>query len=69
MTNDLNFTPVRRLGKHVRTRQVSPMELVETFLHRLSSLGPRYNAVVTLTDDLALQQARQAEKEIASGNY
>lgn len=69
MTNNLVFTPVRRLSEMVRTRQVSPVELTESFLSRLDSLGPRYNAVVTLTDDLAMQQARRAEKEIASGNH
>ena len=53
----------------VRTGQVSPVELAEFFLDRLERLGPRYNAVVTVTRDRALEQARRAEREIASGKY
>lgn len=63
------FTPIRDLGELVRTRQVSPVELAETFLHRLDSIGPRYNAVVTVTHERAMEQARRAESEIAAGEY
>ena len=63
------FAPVRRLTELVRTRQVSPVELVETFLDRLETIGPRYNAVVTVTRERAMTQARQAEEEIAAGKY
>ncbi|MEE8442272.1 MAG: amidase [Dehalococcoidia bacterium] len=63
------FLSVRQLGDLVRTKQVSPVELAETFLSRLETLGPEYNAVVTLTRDRALRQARQAEQEILSGRY
>ena len=61
--------PVRELGELVRTRQVSPVQLAETFLGRLETIGPQLNAVVTVTRELALQQARRAEEEIASGKY
>ena len=50
-------------------RQVSPVALAETFLDRLRTLGPRYNAVVTLTPELALTQARRAEQELAAGTW
>ncbi len=69
MTPDIVFTSVRGLGEMVRTRQVTPVELAEVFLGRLEELGPEYNAVVTVTRDLALDQARRAEQEIASGKY
>ncbi len=55
------FMSVRDLGERVRARQVSPVELAEVFLGRLESLGPAYNAVVTLTRERALEQARRAE--------
>ncbi len=45
------------------------MELTEIFLERLETLGPRFNAVVTVTRELALEQASQAEQEIAVGTY
>src|ERR1700675_4863556 len=63
------FMPMRELSTLVRTRQVSPVALAETFLARLETLGPQYNAVVTVTRKRALQQARQAEHDIAAGHY
>ena len=63
------FLSVRTLGELLRSRQVSPVELATTFLDRLDALGPTYNAVVALTRDLALRQARQAETEIRAGRY
>ncbi len=66
---DAVFLPVRELSKRVRTRQVSPVALTRLFLDRLERLGPRYNALVTLTSDLAEKQARQAERELGDGRY
>ncbi len=63
------FTPIRELGELVRTKQVSPVDLTETALSRLESLGPKYNAVVTITHERAREQAKRAEQEIASGSY
>ena len=61
------FRSIRELGEAVRTRAVSPVELTETFLDRLERVGPRYNAVVTLTRERARAQARRAEREVADG--
>ena len=63
------FCPLRELGELVRTRQVSPVDLTETFLERLAAIGPRYHAVVTLTPELARAQARRAERELAAGHW
>jgi aspartyl-tRNA(Asn)/glutamyl-tRNA(Gln) amidotransferase subunit A len=63
------FRPVRELAEAVRTRQVSPVALAEAFLERLERLGPRYNAVVTVTRQRALVEARRAEGEIAAGAW
>jgi len=63
------FRPLRQLAKSIRTGRVSPLALAETFLDRLRTLGPRYNAVVTLTPELALTQARRAERELAAGHW
>ena len=69
MADNAVFLPVRELGELLHTGQVSPVELAETFLDRLETLGPDYNAVVTVTRDRALKEARTAEREIASGEY
>ena len=69
MSSDLLFKPVRELAALVRARQLSPVELTELYLDRLERLGPKYNAVVTITRERALTQARRAEGEIAAGRY
>ena len=66
---DAVFLPVRELSERVRTRQVSPVALTRLFLDRLERTGPRYNAVVTLTADLAEKQAQDSEREIGEGRY
>jgi len=63
------YLSVRQLGRLVRKREISPVELTESYLARSQRLGPKYNAYVTLTPELALQQARKAEREIAHRHY
>jgi aspartyl-tRNA(Asn)/glutamyl-tRNA(Gln) amidotransferase subunit A len=63
------FRSIRELAEAVRTRKVSPVELAEVFLERLERLGPRYNAVVAITRQRALVEARRAEGEIATGGW
>ncbi len=61
--------PVTKLSELVRTRQVTSEELTEMYLDRLRRHGPRLEAVITLTDELALRQARRADAEISAGQY
>ena len=67
MADRLTFTPVRELSSLIRGKEVSPVEVTEHFLSRLEELGPRYNAVVTLTAERALETARRAESWILDG--
>ncbi len=53
----------------VRGRQVSPVELTRACLDRVTRLGPLLNAFITLTPDLALSQATEAEHAILRGEY
>ena len=66
---DLAFLPVSSLAALVRRREVSSVELARIYLERLEKYGPQLNCVVTLTKDLALEQAEQADKEIRAGKY
>ena len=61
---DLAFLPVTALAGLVRKRDVSSTELTRMYLDRLKKYGPKLNCVVTLTEELALAQAAQADKEI-----
>ncbi|MBI3408811.1 MAG: amidase [Planctomycetes bacterium] len=64
---DVLFSSVRELGTRLRQRKISPIALTEAYLERLQKLGPRLNAVVTVTRELALKEARAADDEIRAG--
>ena len=66
---EILYLPVRELGARIRKRTLSPVALAESYLERSRQLGPRLNAWANLTPELALAQARAAEKEIAGGHY
>ncbi|MEQ8784971.1 MAG: amidase [Pirellulaceae bacterium] len=65
----LAFLPVTELSALIRTRQVSSLELTRLYLERLHRYNPLLNCVVSFTDELALKQARRADREIAAGRY
>src|SRR5258706_1170983 len=67
--DDLAFAPLTELAELVRTRKVSPVELTKMYLGRLKKFGPKLNCIVTLTEELALSQANEAEREIKAGKY
>jgi aspartyl-tRNA(Asn)/glutamyl-tRNA(Gln) amidotransferase subunit A len=69
LSEDVFFAPVTELSARIKARQLSPVELAEGFLARIEKHSARYNAFVTVTRDLALQQARTAESEIAAGRW
>ena len=66
---ELAFLPVTHLAKLVESRQVRPTELTALYLDRLKRHDPTLHCVVTLTEELALRQARRADEEIAAGTY
>ncbi|BBO24728.1 MAG: amidase [Chthonomonadaceae bacterium] len=66
---DLAFSSVRDLSHWVRTRKVSPVALTRLYLDRMKRYGDELLCLVTLTEELALEQARRAEAEIAAGQY
>ncbi|HSH45264.1 MAG TPA: amidase family protein, partial [Longimicrobiales bacterium] len=66
---DVAFWPVHRLAELVRSGRVTSEALTEMYLDRLTRHGPTLEAVVTRTDDLALEQARRADRELKAGRY
>ena len=66
---ELAFLPLTHLSRLVETRQVRSIELTELYLARLREHDPRLFCVVNLTEDIARRQARQADTEIAAGDY
>jgi len=67
--DDLAFYSIQDLAFLVRTQQITSVELTRYFLKRLKKYDTQLQCVVTLTEDLALKEAHQADKEIAAGNY
>jgi Asp-tRNA(Asn)/Glu-tRNA(Gln) amidotransferase A subunit family amidase len=66
---DLAFYPVTELAQLIKSRKITSTELTQLYLERLKKFGPRLECVITLTEELALAQAKRADKEIASGLY
>ncbi|HYM79850.1 MAG TPA: amidase [Candidatus Limnocylindria bacterium] len=57
------------LANRIKARKLSPVELTESYLARIARHNGQLNAFETLTEDLALAQARAAESEIGAGRY
>jgi aspartyl-tRNA(Asn)/glutamyl-tRNA(Gln) amidotransferase subunit A len=68
LSEEVLFLSVRELGERIQTRKLSAVELAESYLDRAEKLGPKLNAFATLTRELALEQARAADKEISVGH-
>ena len=64
---DLLYTPVWQLRELLDTRQVSSVELTETFLRRIEQLNPKLNAYLIVTGDEALAAAKAADEMIGQG--
>ena len=67
--NELAYYTVGQLGYLIRTKQVTSVQLTKFFIDRLKKYGPELHCVITLTEDLAMKEAKQADKEIAEGKY
>jgi Asp-tRNA(Asn)/Glu-tRNA(Gln) amidotransferase A subunit family amidase len=68
-TEDLAFEPVTQLSALLRTHRVTSVELTRMYLDRLKRYAPKLNSVVTLTEDLAMEQAERADQEIRRGRH
>jgi len=66
---DIAFMSVPELATLIRSQQITSTRLTKIYLTRLKRYGKKLLNVVTLTEDLALQQAAEADREIASGRY
>jgi Asp-tRNA(Asn)/Glu-tRNA(Gln) amidotransferase A subunit family amidase len=66
---DAAFWSARELAELVRTKKVSSMALTEMYLERLKRFDPKLKFVITLTEERAKAQAKEADKEIAAGKY
>ncbi|HZI15624.1 MAG TPA: amidase [Myxococcus sp.] len=66
---DIAFAPVTALSRWIESRALTSERLTRIYLERIQRLDPKLQCVITLTPELALEQARRADKELAAGKY
>ena len=66
MSDDLVFAPATELAEQIRSKSVSPTEVMQAHLSRIESVNPKLNAIVT-PDETAMDQAREAEDALMRG--
>jgi len=66
---EIAFAPVTQLSRWVETKQLTSERLTKIYLDRIARYNPTLRCVITPTPELALQQARAADQEIAAGKY
>ncbi len=68
MTNH-QYSSITEVSELLRQEKVSPVELVTDCLERIEYLNPALNAFITVTAEQALQEAKDAERDINGGNW
>ena len=66
---DIAFAPLWQLSRWIQARQLTSERLTELYLQRMGTFDSRLKCVITVTHDLALEQARAADREIAAGRH
>jgi len=66
---DIAYAPVTQLSRWIEARAISSQRLTRIYIERIRRLDPKLRSVITLTDEHALAQARQADREIGAGKY
>lgn len=66
---DIAFAPVTQLSRWIEQRKLTSERLTNIYLSRVERFDPKLKCVITVTKDLALAQAKQADREIAAGKY
>ena len=67
--DDIAFAPVSTLSRWIESRALTSERLTGIYLDRIARFDPKLRCVITVTRDLALEQARRADAEIAAGKY
>ncbi|KAK7369583.1 hypothetical protein VNO80_11624 [Phaseolus coccineus] len=67
--DDIAFMSVLELGELIKTKQITSQQLTQIFLRRLKKYNPTLEAVVICTEELAQEQAKEADKLLSQGVY
>ena len=66
---ELAFLNATELGALIRAKRITSTALTKMYLERLKTYGPKLNCVITLTEDLALEQAKEADAALRRGRH
>ena len=67
--DDIAFATLTKLSRWIESRKLTSERLTQIYLKRIERFDPKLRCIITLTKDLALAQAKQADAEIAAGKY
>jgi aspartyl-tRNA(Asn)/glutamyl-tRNA(Gln) amidotransferase subunit A len=67
VTKEIIFSDATKLAELIRTKEVSPVEVVQAHLDRIAAANPKINAIVTLADG-SLKAAKAAEAAVMAGD-
>ena len=67
--SDLHYMSIADAGRLIRDGDLSPVDLVEALLTRISQIDPKLDAFLAVTGEQARADAQEAQEEIANGNY
>jgi Asp-tRNA(Asn)/Glu-tRNA(Gln) amidotransferase A subunit family amidase len=67
--NDLAFYSILQLASLIKNKKITSVDLTKFFINRLKKYGDSLQCIISITEDIAMQQATQADKEIAAGKY
>jgi Asp-tRNA(Asn)/Glu-tRNA(Gln) amidotransferase A subunit family amidase len=67
--NDLAFYSISQLAYLIKTKQISSVALTTFFIDRIKKFGDTLACVISITESIALEQAKRADEEIGAGKY
>lgn len=67
--DELAFYSISQLASLIKNKKITSVELTRFFINRLKKYGDSLQCVISLTEDIGMQQAAQADKEIVAGKY
>ena len=67
--NELAFYSIQQLASLIKNKKITSVQLTKFFLERLKKYGDTLHCVISLTEDIAMEEAQEADKEISAGKY
>ncbi|MFM9021732.1 MAG: amidase, partial [Sediminibacterium sp.] len=67
--NELAFMSIAELAYLVKNKKISSVDLTSFFINRIKKYGDTLQCVISITEEIAMEQAKKADEEIASGKY